>query len=59
MKFEFKQPSDFGEKDVKIRMWQSKMSGLGIKVKGQLDLWCLFKTSASLCLTFLASINSC
>ena len=26
-------------------MWQSKMSGLGRKVIGQLDLWCLYKTS--------------
>ena len=42
--------------DVKICMWQSKVSGLGCKVIGQLDLWCLYKTSVSFSLTFLSSI---
>ena len=32
------------------------MSGLGSKVKGQLDIWSLYKTSVSLGLTFLSSI---
>ena len=32
------------------------MSDLGWKVKGQLDLWCLYKTSISIGLTFFASI---
>ena len=32
------------------------MSGLGLKVKGQLDLWCLYKTSVSIGSTFFASI---
>ena len=29
------------------------MNDLGLKVKGQLDLWCLYKTSVSVGLTFL------
>ena len=37
-------------------MWQSKMSDLGWKVKSQLDLWGLYKTSVSLGLTFLSRI---
>ena len=32
------------------------MSDLRLNLKGQLDLWCLYKTSVSLVLTFLASI---
>ena len=43
-------------KDSEKRMWQSKLSGLILKVKGQLDLSCLYKTSVSLGLLFLASI---
>ena len=37
-------------------MWQSKMSDIGWQAKRKLDLWCLYKTSVSLGLTFLASI---
>ena len=32
------------------------MSGLGLKVKSQLDLWYLYKTSVSIGLTFFPSI---
>ena len=35
--------------------WQSKVSGLGCKVIGQLDLWCLYKFSVSFVLTFFSS----
>ena len=43
MKFEFIQTSEFLEKDALMCMRQSNMSGLGRKVKGQLDLWCYIK----------------
>ena len=32
------------------------MSGLGRKIKCQLDLWCLYKTSVTIGLTFFANI---
>ena len=38
MKFQFKQPGEFWEKDAKIHLRQSNMSGLGWKVKGQTAL---------------------
>ena len=38
------------------RYVEVKMSGLGLKVTGQLDIWYLYKTFVSLGKTFLTSI---
>ena len=52
MKDEFNWPCSFWENYVLIHWWDYNISDIGWKVKGQLDLWDMFKAIFSLGLTY-------